>query len=94
MKKYFITCRFLKSRNNLEERLQCAFRELENKTIEDKRIPHLEKIYQNILDGYRRNKGRSFVGYSINRYSEDRGLIFVSMGDQVSLTLTEIRGEV
>ena len=91
MKKYFIDIRFLSSRNNLESRLMEAFRDFENCLISGDNLSKLKDTYKTVLDAYKQNKGRSHVDYSVNK---QRNIIFISMGDQITLTLTEIKAEI
>lgn len=90
MKKYFVDIRFLSSRNNLESQLMEAFRGFENHLISSDNLSKLKDTYQTVLNAYKQNKGRSHVDYSVNK---QRGIIYISMGDQISLTLTEVVGE-
>jgi len=91
MKKYFIETRFLSARNKLEKQLQEAFRSFDRKIISQDNLEIIHKKYDEVVHNYKMGGGRSGAPYS---YCDVDSALHISMGDQVTLTLVVIKGEV
>lgn len=91
MKKYFVDIMFYVPKNNLEERLQASFKEIEHTVIsEDQVKTELDLRYAKVLSEYHRNKGKGKAIF-------DRNVIdskpCYDIGKSITVNLIPVRRE-
>jgi hypothetical protein len=90
MKQYFITINETQPKNKLDQALQGSFGIFTHKLINEPDIYLLKQIYQEVLDGYKANKGKCDAAYSESNY----GTIFINIGDSLTLNLIPVTGTI
>ena len=90
MNQYFIIVDSTQPKNNLDKALQSSFGQFEHQLIREDQLYILEVNYRTTAYAYQSKGGRCSVpGY---RQQELDGIVFIGMGETLSLKLILVKG--
>jgi len=90
MNQYFIIVDSTQPKNNLDKALQASFGQFEHQLINEDQLRLLEVNYRTTAYAYQSKGGRCSVpGY---RQQELDGIVFIGMGETLSLKLIRVEG--